>query len=277
MPMVRRATWSKGWIVDDDLLECIARHPSLILCELLEIDLPAIIVVDDVNRVLSAPDLEVCNGSRPDRRRFVCAKLPLKWDAPKSSRGRRAKSRPAPAISIPRGCRDIFPGLVKERLRRGLTGVSWGMLAPFIALAVTFAAAQAAVVPTGAVRSRDYRRFEDKSSECLARRFPLPTLDPSTGEERRKLLSPFLATAHKAASAAQTTYCNAAARFALPATMRSNFRKRACAAFRRRGSRRKAREEFEPLSRRARSLVLARRAGGKPGLSSGRVGERRGA
>jgi hypothetical protein len=151
------------------------------------------------------------------------------------------------------------------------------MLAPFIALAVTFAAAQAAVVPTGAVRSRDYRRFEDKSSECLARRFPLPTLDPSTGEERRKLLSPFLATAHKAASAAQTTYCNAAARFALPATMRSNFRKRACAAFRRRGSRRKAREEFEPLSRRARSLVLERQSGGKPGLSSERVGERRGA
>jgi hypothetical protein len=146
------------------------------------------------------------------------------------------------------------------------------MPAPFIALAITFAAMQAAVVPTGAVPSRDYHRFEDESRDSLARRFPLPTLDPSTGEERRKSLSPFLDNAHKAASAAQTSYCNPVARFASPATMRSNFRSRACDAFRRCGSRRKAREEFELLSRRARSLVLARRAGGKRGLSSGLVG-----
>jgi hypothetical protein len=75
------------------------------------------------------------------------------------------------------GCRDIRAGVVKEATRRGLTGVSWGMLA----------------------------------------------------------------------------------RFASPATMRSDFRNRACDAFRRRGSRRKAKEQFEPLSRRARSPSLSLR------------------
>jgi hypothetical protein len=93
-------------------------------------------------------------------------------------------------------------------------GVSWGMLAPFIALAITFAAMQAAVVVTGAIRGRDYRRFEDKSKERLARQFPLPTIDPSTAEQRRKSLSPFLDKAHQAASAAQTKYYNAVVRSA---------------------------------------------------------------
>jgi hypothetical protein len=71
-------------------------------------------------------------------------------------------------------------------------GVSWGMLAPFIALAITIAAMQAAVVLTGAIRSHDFRRFEDQSRDCLARRFPFPTIAPSAAEERRKSLSPFL-------------------------------------------------------------------------------------
>jgi len=92
--------------------------------------------------------------------------------------------------------------------------VSWGMLAPFIALAITVAAMQAAVVLTGAIRGRDYRRFEDESKERLARRFPLPTIDPSTADVRRKSLSPFLDKRHKAASATQTTYYNAVVRSA---------------------------------------------------------------
>jgi hypothetical protein len=92
--------------------------------------------------------------------------------------------------------------------------VSWGMLAPFIALAITVAAMQAAVVLTGAIRGRDYRRFEDESKERRARRFPLPTIDPSTADVRRKSLSPFLDKRHEAASATQTTYYNAVVRSA---------------------------------------------------------------
>jgi hypothetical protein len=70
-------------------------------------------------------------------------------------------------------------------------GVSWAMLAPFIAIAITIAAMQAAVVLTGAIRSRDFHRFEDQSRDSLARQFRLPTVDPSAAEERRKSLSPF--------------------------------------------------------------------------------------
>jgi hypothetical protein len=89
-------------------------------------------------------------------------------------------------------------------------GVSWGILAPFfIALAITFAFMLIAVVVTGAIRGRDYRHFENKSKEGLAREFPLPTVDQSTAEERRKSLSPFLDKAHKSASATQTRYYNA--------------------------------------------------------------------
>jgi hypothetical protein len=90
--------------------------------------------------------------------------------------------------------------------------LSWGVLAPLIAIVITIAAMQAAVVLTGAIRRHDYRRFEDKSADSLAREFPLPTLDSSPAAERRRSLSPFLDEAHKAASAAQTSYHNAVAR-----------------------------------------------------------------
>jgi hypothetical protein len=92
--------------------------------------------------------------------------------------------------------------------------VSWEMLSPFIALATTIAAMQAAVVLTGVIRGRDYRRFEDVSKERLARQFPLSTVNPSIAEERRKSLSPLLNKAHKAANLAQTRYYNAVVRSA---------------------------------------------------------------
>jgi hypothetical protein len=93
-------------------------------------------------------------------------------------------------------------------------GIYWGLLAPLIAVAITVAAMQAAVVLTGAIRGRDFRRFEDQSKERIARRFPIPTVDQSTAEEGRKSISRFLDKAHQAASAAQTTYHNAVVRSA---------------------------------------------------------------
>ena len=93
-------------------------------------------------------------------------------------------------------------------------GVSWGVLAPFISLAITFAAMQAAVFLTGTIRGCDYRRFEGESKERIARQFPLPSVDQSTADERRKSLSPFLDKGHKAANAAQTKYYNAVVRSA---------------------------------------------------------------
>jgi len=86
------------------------------------------------------------------------------------------------------------------------------VLAPLIAIVITLLTTQAAVVLTDAIRRHDYRLFEDKSEDSLARRFPLPTVNPSTAEERHRSLSPFLDNAHKAASAAQTTCYNAVVR-----------------------------------------------------------------
>lgn len=91
---------------------------------------------------------------------------------------------------------------------------SWGVIAPLIAVVITFAAMQAAVALTGAIRNHDYRLFEDKSSDALAKQFPLPTIDPSVAEERRRSPSPFLDKAHRAANVAQTSYHNAVVRSA---------------------------------------------------------------
>lgn len=93
-------------------------------------------------------------------------------------------------------------------------GMSWGMLAPLIALVITGAVMQVAVFVTGIIRRHDYLLFEDQSAPSLARQFPLPNVDPSVAEQRRKFLSPFLNKAHKAANAAQTTYYNAVVRSA---------------------------------------------------------------
>ena len=92
--------------------------------------------------------------------------------------------------------------------------MSWGVLAPFIALAITFAAMQGAVALTGAIRRRDYRLFEDRTRDSFARQFPIPTLDKSPAEDRRKALARFLDKIHQAANAAQTRYHNAVVRSA---------------------------------------------------------------
>src|SRR5262249_42953096 len=65
---VQNPSRGKRRVVDADLRECILRNPSLALCELFELELLAIIVIDDVNGVLAAPDLEVCGRAHPDRR-----------------------------------------------------------------------------------------------------------------------------------------------------------------------------------------------------------------
>ena len=92
--------------------------------------------------------------------------------------------------------------------------VPWGILAPLIAVVITFAAMQGAVALTDAIRRRDYRRFEDQNESAVALRFPLPTISPSAADQQRKTLSPFWDIAHKAAGSAQTTYHNAVVRSA---------------------------------------------------------------
>jgi hypothetical protein len=88
----------------------------------------------------------------------------------------------------------------------------WGWIAPIIAVAITVAAMQAAVVLTGTIRRRDYRLFEDQSRESITRQFPLASLNQSQADERRKAIAPFLDKVHKAANEAQTTYHNSVVR-----------------------------------------------------------------
>jgi SMODS and SLOG-associating 2TM effector domain 1 len=92
--------------------------------------------------------------------------------------------------------------------------VSWSILAPIIALAITFAVAQVVVVLTGAIRKRDYRLFEDRSKESFASQFPIATLDRSAAEERRKAAAKVINRIHQAANKAQTRYHNAVVRSA---------------------------------------------------------------
>lgn len=83
------------------------------------------------------------------------------------------------------------------------------ILAPFIAFAVIGVAAWVAVFVTDAIRRYDYRKFEDKSAPVLAEQLPLPEVNASAAEARRKSLAPLLAKVHQRASAAQTTYHSA--------------------------------------------------------------------
>lgn len=73
---------------------------------------------------------------------------------------------------------------------------------------------QAAVVLTHVIRTCDYRRFEDQSRSCLDRRYPVPTIEPSPAEDRRRSLSPLLDAVHQKASRAQTVYHNSVVRSA---------------------------------------------------------------
>jgi SMODS and SLOG-associating 2TM effector domain 1 len=90
----------------------------------------------------------------------------------------------------------------------------WVWLAPVIALAITLAGIQAAVALTAVIRTRDYRRFEDRSRERLARQLPLPTVDRMPVEELRRAFSPALDKLHQIANSTQTAYHNAVVRSA---------------------------------------------------------------
>ena len=79
----------------------------------------------------------------------------------------------------------------------------WELLAPVIAAALTLLAAQLAVVLTGLIRTGDFRKFEDRSAAENARRFPIPAVDPSPAEARRRTLSPQVNAAHGATNATQ--------------------------------------------------------------------------
>ena len=92
--------------------------------------------------------------------------------------------------------------------------MSWSVLAPLVAFAITFAGMQTAVAVIGLMRRRDFRLFEDRSKESFARQFPIPTIGQSAAEERRKALSRFVDKIHQAANAAQTSYHNAVVRSA---------------------------------------------------------------
>ena len=93
-------------------------------------------------------------------------------------------------------------------------GLSWQILAPIIALAITLAVMRSAVFVTGRIRARDYRRFENDSEQRLVERFPIPTAEASTAEGRRKSIAPLLDKVHRTANLAQTTYYNAVVRSA---------------------------------------------------------------
>jgi hypothetical protein len=88
-------------------------------------------------------------------------------------------------------------------------GVSWEILAPLIALVVTAASMRLAIFGTGWVRRHDYLLFENSSRKELTQTFPLPKIEPSVAELRRKLLSPLVDKLHQDAREAQTTYYNA--------------------------------------------------------------------
>ncbi len=89
--------------------------------------------------------------------------------------------------------------------------MSWSVLAPLAALAITVATMHTATALARAIRRSDYQLFEDASKESYAREFPIPTFDQSPAEESRKSLSPFVDMMHQAANARQTSYHNAVA------------------------------------------------------------------
>jgi hypothetical protein len=99
-------------------------------------------------------------------------------------------------------------------LRDEIVSIFWEIVAFFIALAVTILFTQVTVFVTGWLRRRDFRHFEDKSKQSIARQFPIPANETSPAEERRKALSPCVDALHKKANDAQTVYHNAVVRSA---------------------------------------------------------------
>jgi hypothetical protein len=82
----------------------------------------------------------------------------------------------------------------------------WNFLPPLLALAVVAAITQFAVVLAGAFRSRDYRRFEDRSASEIEREFSLPDFASPLAEEHRRHFQPLLRELQRTANRAQTAY-----------------------------------------------------------------------
>lgn len=87
--------------------------------------------------------------------------------------------------------------------------MSWSVLSPVVALGATLLAMLAAIAFTTRRRSRDYRRFEDRSREELGRKFPIPSIAQSAAEERRNALSQPVNKVHQSANQSQTRYHHA--------------------------------------------------------------------
>jgi hypothetical protein len=89
---------------------------------------------------------------------------------------------------------------------------TWNLIAPLLALAVVIVTMQLFVALAGAIRSRDYRRFENRSAERIRKEFHLPRPDSRTGEERRDAFAAHVDKLHETANRAQTVYHDAVAR-----------------------------------------------------------------
>ncbi len=90
----------------------------------------------------------------------------------------------------------------------------WYVLAPLLALAVVVATMQLFVALAGAIRFRDYQRFENWSAKKIRKEFPLPGTASTAGEDRRAAFAPLLAEMHQSANRAQTAYHDAVVRSA---------------------------------------------------------------
>src|SRR3989442_1140746 len=100
----------------------------------------------------------------------------------------------------------------KLRDKPGMS-VSLEILAPLLSLAFVLVGTQVVVALTSALRTREYRNFEDRSAGPLRDEFAIPpTSDKSEAEDRRRMFSPLLDGAHSRTNATQTSYHNAVAR-----------------------------------------------------------------
>src|SRR5207253_1246433 len=65
-PAINCAAGREGRVGDTNLVQCILRHPRFALSEFLELELLSFIVVYDVDRILTTPNLEVRDGRHCD-------------------------------------------------------------------------------------------------------------------------------------------------------------------------------------------------------------------
>lgn len=83
---------------------------------------------------------------------------------------------------------------------------TWAFLAPFFALVITVFLTQLCVKIAGTLRSRDYRRFENRSANEIGREFPFQTARSSAADDRLAQFVPLLNSMQQTANRAQTAY-----------------------------------------------------------------------